>query len=84
MGNSPQDGTVLDAIVLKSWYMNDVLAQKQFKSKLGYDDTSADPGIMLVQDPLGVSVKSDTVICIGQYLSCVQNIQFYKEPKIRQ
>eukprot|EP00957_Ditylum_brightwellii_P154513 11758625-Ditylum_brightwellii.AAC.1 len=42
MGNSPQDGTVSDVIVLKPWSTNDVLAQKPFKSKLEYDDTSAD------------------------------------------
>ena len=42
MGNSPQDGTVSDVIVLKPWSMNDVLAQKPFKPKLQYNDTSAD------------------------------------------
>ena len=39
---------------------------------------------MLVQDTLGFSFKSDTMRCIGHYLSYVQNIQFFKEPKIRQ
>eukprot|EP00957_Ditylum_brightwellii_P162672 12387512-Ditylum_brightwellii.AAC.1 len=42
MGNSPQDGTVSVVIVLKTWSMSDVLAQKPFKSKLQYDKTSAD------------------------------------------
>eukprot|EP00957_Ditylum_brightwellii_P063539 4822293-Ditylum_brightwellii.AAC.1 len=134
MGNSPQDCTISDVVVLKPWSTNDVLVQKPFKSKLGYDDTSVDllklwyhgskfadtgllrywqtqsypirqivsplnpnnhnwiqfsfspkePGVMLIQDPVDVSMKSETMRYIGHYLSCVQIIQFYKEPKIRQ
>mgnify|MGYP003340790553 FL=1 len=42
MGNSPQDGTISDVIVLKPWSMNDVLDQKPFQSNLHYDNTSAD------------------------------------------
>ena len=42
MKNSPQDGTISDAIALKPWTMNNILVQKLFNSTLSDDCFSVD------------------------------------------
>eukprot|EP00957_Ditylum_brightwellii_P191574 14586006-Ditylum_brightwellii.AAC.1 len=79
MKNSPQDGTISNAIVLKPWTMNNLLVQKPFNSTLGDDRT---PGVMVVQNPMKMHNVSKTTRWISHYLSNVQKIQFYQEPSV--